>query len=201
MSSSPARPSTEPAQPADPFAGIEAMLTPDSGAEASPTPRSAGLAARAIIRAFESCARARPDGLFGAYPDPGTGGAPWTIGWGSTGPDIAQGLIWTQTQCDARLRADLALLAQRLAAVLGAAPTTQNQFDALVCFAYNLGLGALRGSTLMREHLAGDYTAAAAQFARWNKAGERAMPGLTRRRAAEAKLYATPDGAPLPTFQ
>jgi len=190
----------------DAFAGIEAMLSPaqpQPSTAPAPAPsagRTAGVGARKLVCQFESCAQHRPDGRFAAYPDPGTGAAPWTIGWGSTGPDITHGLIWTQAQCDARLRADLALVAQRLCAVLGGARTGQNQFDALVCFAYNLGMGALRGSSLLRLHLAGDFAGAGAQFARWDKAGGRILPGLTRRRAAEALLYATPDGAPLPAF-
>lgn len=147
-------------------------------------------ACTALIKRFEGCARRLADGRIAAYPDPATGGAPWTIGWGSTGRDVRHGAVWTQAQCDARLSRDLAALAQRLAATLDAAPTSQRQFDALVSFAYNVGTGALARSTLLRLHRAGSYAAAAAQFARWNKAGGKVLPGLVRRRAAEARLYA-----------
>lgn len=68
-------------------------------------------------------------------------------------------------------------------------PLTQGQFDALVSFAYNLGLSALKNSTLLRLVNARDYAGAAAQFARWNKAGGKVLPGLTRRREAERKLF------------
>lgn len=68
-------------------------------------------------------------------------------------------------------------------------PVTQGQFDALVSFAYNLGLSALKGSTLLRLVNARDYAGAAAQFLRWNRAGGKVLPGLTRRREAERKLF------------
>lgn len=129
----------------------------------------------------------RADGMVEAYPDPGTGGAPWTIGWGATGPGIARGTVWTQKQCDERLVQDIARHAAEVRRVIGAARTTQAQFDALVSFHYNTG--AIARSTLARLHVAGDHEGAAAQFARWNRAGGRVLAGLTRRRAAEEALY------------
>ena len=149
--------------------------------------RSIGPQGLALIRQFEGCARLRPDGMVEAYPDPGTGGEPWTIGWGATGPGIGPGSVWTQQQCDARLESDVARHARDVAFALGDAPTTQAQFDALVSFHYNTG--AIARSTLLRRHLAGDYRAAAEEFARWNRAGGRVLKGLVRRRAAEARLY------------
>ena len=68
-------------------------------------------------------------------------------------------------------------------------PLTQNQFDALVSWAYNVGLEAARTSTLMRRLNAGDYQGAADQLPRWNRAGGRVLPGLTRRRAAERAMF------------
>jgi lysozyme len=149
--------------------------------------RSIGPQGLALIRQFEGCARLRPDGMVEAYPDPGTGGEPWTIGWGATGPGIGPGSVWTQQQCDARLESDVARHARDVAIALGDAPTTQAQFDAMVSFHYNTG--AIARSTLLRRHLAGDYRAAAEEFARWNRAGGRVLKGLVRRRAAEARLY------------
>ncbi len=148
-----------------------------------------GTAGAALIKQFEGCGEPRDDGRFDAYPDPATGAAPWTIGWGSTGPDIARGTIWTQAQCDQRFMRDVGAFAAKLAALLAGAPTSQNQFDAMVCLAYNIGLANLAGSTLLARHKAKDYAAAQAQFARWNKAGGHSMDGLTHRRAAEAALY------------
>lgn len=144
-----------------------------------------------LIQEFEGCATRQPDGSFHAYPDPGSGGDPWTIGWGSTGADIKQGVSWTQQQCDERFTEHLASFAAGVSNAVGSAKTTQNQFDAMTSFAYNLGLGNLQSSTLLKLHKAGDYAGAQGQFARWNKAGGKVMAGLTRRRAAEAALYAS----------
>lgn len=147
----------------------------------------------ALIKRFEGCARLRSDGLVEAYPDPGTGRDPWTIGWGATGRDhvhggrIAQGTVWTQAQCDARLTDDLVRYAADVASALGDTPTTGAQFDALVSFHYNTG--AIARATLTRKHAAGDYGGAAREFARWNRSGGRVLKGLVRRRAAEAELY------------
>lgn len=66
---------------------------------------------------------------------------------------------------------------------------TQGQFDALVSFAYNLGARALSTSTLLKKLNAGDYAGAADEFPRWNKAGGKVLPGLTRRREAERALF------------
>lgn len=150
-------------------------------------PRRISAAGIALIKSFEGCASLRRDGMVEAYPDPGTGGAPWTIGWGSTGKGISRGTVWTQADCDARLEQDLERYADDVGRAVGDAPTTQTQFDALVSFHYNTG--AIARATLTRRHCAGDYDAAASEFARWNRAGGRVMKGLTRRRAAEIALY------------
>jgi lysozyme len=153
------------------------MKLPREGGALSPSP-----VAIDNIKEFESC-------QLKAYPDPGTGGDPWTIGWGATGPGIAKGVVWTQRQADERLAADVARFSAGVTTALDGAATTQAQFDALVSFAYNVGVQALTTSTLLRKHKAGDYAGAAEEFYRWNKAGGRVLPGLTRRREAEAKIY------------
>jgi lysozyme len=145
-----------------------------------------------LVQQFEGCAKKGPDGRFGAYPDPATGGDPWTIGWGSTGADIKKGVVWTQQQCDDRFVAHLNEFGASVARLIGNARTTQSQFDAMVSFAYNLGAGNLSASTLLKKHKAGDFKGAAAEFAKWNKANKKVMAGLTRRRAAEAALYLKP---------
>jgi GH24 family phage-related lysozyme (muramidase) len=142
-----------------------------------------------LIKQFEGCAKKRPDGTFAAYPDPATGGDPWTIGWGSTGPNIKKGTIWTQEECDERFTEHVEGFAERVAKAIGDAPTSQPQFDALVSFAYNVGMANLAKSTLLRKHKAGDHEGAAREFAKWNKAAGKVLPGLTRRRKAEAALY------------
>jgi GH24 family phage-related lysozyme (muramidase) len=158
-----------------------------------PGPRAISAAGIALIKRFEGCARLRPDGLVEAYPDPGTGAEPWTIGWGATGRDhihggrIGPGTVWTQGACDARLAVDLVRYAADVLRALGDAPTTQPQFDALVSFHYNTG--AIARATLTAKHRAGDTEGAAREFARWNRAGGRVLKGLVRRRAAEAEMY------------
>lgn len=111
----------------------------------------------------------------------------WTIGVGHTGPDVRPGLRIARDRSRALLAQDLARFEQAVARLAPVA--TQAQFDALVAFAFNVGIDALAGSTLLRKHNAGDYAGAAAEFARWNKAGGKTLPGLTARRAAEARLY------------
>ena len=151
--------------------------------------RRIGAAGIALIKRFEGCARQRPGRRYEADPDPGTGADPWPIGWGATGPGIGPGVVWTQAQCDARLETDLARYAAEVAAALGAAATSQSQFDAMVSFHYNTG--AIARATLTRRHIAGDRSGAAREFARWTRAGGRVLAGLERRRAAEAALYLT----------
>jgi lysozyme len=113
----------------------------------------------------------------------------WTIGYGHTGPDVQPGMTITQAQAAALLQQDVA---SSVSCVNGAVTVDlqQNQFDALVDFAFNLGCGALRGSTLLKMVNAGDFAGAAGQFGRWVNAGGKPLPGLVKRRAAEAALFA-----------
>lgn len=143
----------------------------------------------ALIKRWESYKQDLGDGRVQAYPDPATGGAPWTIGWGTTGPDVAKGTIWTREKAQERFRQHVAEFSAGVAQALESAPTTQDQFDAMVSLAYNIGLGNFRGSTLLKKHKARDYAGAQAQFAVWNKAAGKVMKGLINRRADEAKLY------------
>jgi lysozyme len=69
-------------------------------------------------------------------------------------------------------------------------PLKQGQYDSLVDFAYNCGVQNLRTSTLLRKLNARDYTGASGEFGRWNRAGDRVLPGLVRRREAERRLFA-----------
>lgn len=122
-----------------------------------------------------------------AYPDPGTGGEPWTIGVGHTG-GVKPGQRITHEQALQFLAEDL-WIAEAAVSSKVTAPLTQNQFDALVSLVFNIGAGAFGGSTLLRLLNLRDYAGAAAQFLRWNKAGGREMPGLTRRRADERDRF------------
>lgn len=123
-----------------------------------------------------------------AYPDPATGGAPWTIGWGSTGPGIVKGVVWTQAQADARHAEDLAKFMRGVSAAL-TRKATANQLGAMTSLAYNIGLANFQKSTLLRLFNAGDTAGAAAQFPRWNKAEGKVMKGLVTRRADEQRVF------------
>lgn len=118
-----------------------------------------------------------------AYRD--TGGI-LTIGYGHT-RGVKAGQVITEAIADQLLAEDVAdaeATVRRLFPI-----TTQNQFDALVSFTYNLGEGQVKESTLRRLHNEGDYAGARAQFARWRFDNGRELPGLVKRRAAEAALY------------
>lgn len=124
-----------------------------------------------------------------AYPDPATGGDPWTIGVGHTGPGVKPGMVITGAHSKAYLHHDLARFEKAVTVGLSGKPTTQNQFDAMVSLCFNVGPANFLNSTLLRKHLTRDYAGAKAEFAKWNKANKKVMAGLTRRRAAEAALY------------
>lgn len=123
-----------------------------------------------------------------AYPDPATGGAPWTIGYGSTGPDINKDTVWTKAQADARHTADLAKFMKGVESSLTRKPTA-NQLGAMTSLAYNIGLGNFRKSTLLKKFNAGDIYGAADQFQVWRKANGKVMQGLINRRADERRVF------------
>ena len=110
-----------------------------------------------------------------------------TIGYGSTGAHVRMGMTITEAEADALLRKDLERFERGVAEMAG--EMTPGQFSALVSFAFNVGLEALRKSTLLRKHMAGDHAGAAAEFGKWVNAGGKKLPGLVTRRAAEAALY------------
>jgi len=111
-----------------------------------------------------------------------------TIGYGSTGSHVSMGQTITETQAEALLLSDVSRF-ERGVTDLVKVPLSQNQFDALVSFSFNLGLANLKSSTLLRKLNSLDYAGAALEFPRWNKAKGRVLPGLTRRREAEKKLF------------
>ena len=111
----------------------------------------------------------------------------WTIGYGSTGPHVKPDMEITETQAEQLLRDDLARFEK---AVSDAAPkATQDQFDAMVSLAFNIGIAGFMKSSVLRLHNLGKFQAAADSFALWNKGGGRVLPGLVRRRDDEAHLY------------
>lgn len=130
-----------------------------------------------LIKSFEGCE-------LSAYQD---SVGVWTIGYGHT-VGVKKGDKITQAQADKMLAEDLAIYEQGVQSMVKRT-LTQGQFDALVSFSFNVGLGALGRSTLLRLLNSGDWQAASQQFARRNKAGGRVLPGLTRRREAERALF------------
>ena len=169
-----------------------------------------------LIRSSEGC-------KLEAYPDPASplarekakpeagrtkgwqqlSGAPWTIGYGSTGIDsydvgaiagkpapIGPGTKWTQGQADQRNQDDVDAFGAEVLKLVKV-ELTDNKFAALVCFAYNVGASNLRNSGLLRMLNQGKYGEAADQFLLWNKAQGKVMNGLVKRREAERRLFLT----------
>lgn len=109
-----------------------------------------------------------------------------TIGYGST-KGVKVGDTITEEEAEDRLRDDLAAAEE---CVNGAVPgVSQSQFDAAVSLCFNIGCSAFKNSTLVKLIWAGDFAGAASQFARWDMAGGRHLPGLANRRRAEAALF------------
>ena len=124
-----------------------------------------------------------------AYQD---SGGIWTIGYGQTGPEIVKGTKWTQKQADEALAKSLSTMCLAVS-TMAPVPLTENQFAALVAFTFNVGPGRFRNSTLLKKLLAKDYAGAKAEFGKWDKVMGQPLPGLTRRRRAEADLFGAPD--------
>lgn len=124
-----------------------------------------------------------------AYDD---GVGVWTIGYGTirypNGVKVKRGDTCTKEQAEQYLKTDLDSF-ENVINTKVKVPLTQNQFDALACFVYNVGATNFSNSTLLRKLNAKDYSGAADQLLRWNKAGGKVMNGLTRRREAERKLF------------
>lgn len=124
-----------------------------------------------------------------AYDD---GVGVWTIGFGTikypNGARVRKGDACTEQQAEDYLRNDLAKFEAAINKLVKV-PLTQNQFDALASFTYNLGETNLANSTLLKKLNKSDYQGAAEQFLRWNKAGGKVMKGLVRRREAERALF------------
>lgn len=146
---------------------------------------------RALIQGFESRA-------LKAYPDPLTGGEPYTCGWGET-EGVTPHTVWTPEECD--MRFEIAL-AKREAMVQKYVthPMTQGQFDAFVSIFYNVGeggphkdgIGRLkdgRPSTLLRKFNDGDLSGAESEWVKWISPGSPVSKGLLRRRMCELQLF------------
>jgi lysozyme len=112
-----------------------------------------------------------------------------TCGWGSTGADVFPGVAWTQEYADKRLAQDAERFALgALAACPGLAFEDDAKLSAVTDFAYNLGLGRLKASTLRKRVNSRQWAAACVELHKWVNGGGRRLLGLVLRREAEAKL-------------
>ena len=134
-----------------------------------------------MIKHFESC-------KLTAYQD---SVGVWTIGWGHTA-GVKKGDNWTQDEADDILLNDLEKFEGYVNQYVKV-PLTQNQFDALVSWTFNLGPGNLKSSTMLTKLNEKSYDEVPSQMKRWNKAGGKVLRGLERRRNAEAAMFSGKD--------
>lgn len=112
-----------------------------------------------------------------------------TIGYGSTGPHVKQGMVITPGEAERLLVKDLSRFEAGVEAMVTGVPTSEDEFSAMVSLAYNIGLGAFATSTLLKRHKAGNKIGAANAFMSWIYAKKQKLAGLVRRREAEKELY------------
>lgn len=151
-------------------------------------PRVIGAALAAVL-ALASPLLMRWEGVrYAAYPDPATGGAPWTACYGHTGPDVRPGMTFNKAQCQAFLEDDMAeadAIVRRCIPV----PMLRQIEASFVSATFNLGPVVVCGSSSVRRNaLANDWPAACASLDLYNKAGGRVMRGLVLRRADERAM-------------
>lgn len=114
----------------------------------------------------------------------------WTIGYGTTGVVEARpGVTITKEQAEVLLTTDVEKFEHQVWALVRDVVVSQHQLDALIAFAYNVGIGAFKTSTLLKKLLQKDYTGASKEFLRWTKAKGKELPGLVKRRRAESLLF------------
>lgn len=148
------------------------------------------LATKELLIPFEGYHKKLPNGDCMAYPDPATGGKPYTIGWGCTydefGTAVQPGDIWTLEKA---IRVKEAVTKQFARQVLTLSPTLLQEpprrLAAVISFCYNCGVRNYRISTFKKRVDSKDWVGAYEEILRWNKANGKVMKGLTRRRQAE----------------
>tara|TARA_X000001382_G_scaffold115198_1_gene93846 strand:- start:869 stop:1432 length:564 start_codon:yes stop_codon:yes gene_type:complete len=147
-----------------------------------------------LIKQFEGLHKQTAEGDVRAYR---CVAGRWTLGWGHT-HGVRSGMRATIEQCEEYLLEDLREVGQYINALVEV-PLNQAQFDSLSCFIFNCGGNAFKKSTLLRKLNKSEYDEVPAQLMRWNKARVDGvltpLPGLTRRRSAEAALFSM--GTPL----
>ena len=139
-----------------------------------------------MIERFEGCLLKASNKLDGV----------WTIGYGQTGryygKRVRRGMTTTKAEAHAWLRDHSIKTYEDAVTQAVKVPLNQNQFDALVSFTYNVGIGALKQSTALRKLNAGDYAGAADALTMWTKCNGKVLAGLVRRRKEERALFLTP---------
>jgi lysozyme len=136
---------------------------------------------KALIKKFEGCE-------LEAYRCPA---GVWTIGYGHT-KGVQQGDVWSQANADEMLDIELEEYEGYINDLVNV-ELKQHQFDALVAWVYNLGVGNLISSTLLVKLNAGLYEDVPHEIKRWNKANGEILEGLVRRRLAESLLWSNKD--------
>ena len=133
-----------------------------------------------LVKEFEGC-------RLTAYKD---AVGVWTIGYGHTASDVKPGMTITQAKADSLLQQDLAKFNSCVSSYINR-PLNANQVGALMSWSFNVGCGSLQSSTLRRRMNAGENLnkVASEELPKWNKAGGKVLPGLTRRRAAEVAFF------------
>ena len=118
----------------------------------------------------------------------------WTVAHGHTSaagaPKVFPGMKVTAAEAEEILKRDLGKYEAAVNSMVNV-PLTQEQFDCLVSWCYNVGPGNFAGSTLLRKLSSGDYASVPAELNKWTRAGKAILSGLVRRRKAEGALWST----------
>lgn len=112
----------------------------------------------------------------------------WTIGYGHYGSDVKEGMEIDKKKAEELFEKDIAKFEKAVNDSV-TQEINQNMFDALVSFAYNVGVTAFKKSTLLKKINGGDFIGASEEFKRWNKSSGKVLNGLVRRRTMEAELF------------
>lgn len=144
-----------------------------------------------LIKSFEGYHTRQKDGSCSAYLCPAR--VP-TIGYGCT-EGVKIGMVWTADEAEAALLREIARFENAVNASV-TVEINQNEFDAMVSLAYNIGAAGFKKSTVLRRLNKGDRAGAAKGFQLWNKGGGRVLAGLVSRRMREAALFLKPATKP-----
>lgn len=148
-----------------------------------------------LVKSFEGYHTRLKDGSCAAYLCPAH--VP-TIGWGCT-EGVKLGMVWTEAEAEAALRREIAKFENAVNTSV-TVEINQNEFDAMVSLAYNIGAAGFKRSSVLRRLNKGDRSGAARAFHMWNRGGGRILAGLVSRRAREAALFLKPVAKPEEPF-